>query len=121
MSAVLQIAGCQWTSTGDPSANLARIDELTGEAAERGARLVVHPEAAGGGPDAARIVGRSFVMHGTTERVPVDLDAAPTGTLYVMLHDDTGEIGRFEFDGAGSPDQPLTRGGAPVTATVEAP
>lgn len=46
MSAVLQIAGCQWTSTGDPSANLARIDELTGEAAERGARLVVHPEAA---------------------------------------------------------------------------
>ncbi|MGN7246577.1 carbon-nitrogen hydrolase family protein [Janibacter anophelis] len=46
MSAVLQIAGCQWTSTGDPGANLARIDELTAEAVERGARLVVHPEAA---------------------------------------------------------------------------
>ncbi|CAM4036503.1 carbon-nitrogen hydrolase family protein [Janibacter anophelis] len=46
MSARLRIAGCQWSSTGDPSANLARIDELTSVAAERGARLVVHPEAA---------------------------------------------------------------------------
>lgn len=42
----LRLAGAQWTSTGDPTANLARIDELTGRAAERGARLVVHPEAA---------------------------------------------------------------------------
>ncbi len=24
-----------------------------------------------------------------------------------MLHDDTGEIGRSEFGGAGTPDQPL--------------
>ena len=57
-------------------------------------------------------------MHGTSERVPVDLDAPPTGTLYVMLHDDTGEIGRFEFGGAGTPDQPLTSGGAPVVVEV---
>lgn len=46
MSDSLRLAGCQWTSTGDPVANLARIDELTGRAAEAGARLVVHPEAA---------------------------------------------------------------------------
>jgi hypothetical protein len=31
-----------------------------------------------------------------------------------MLHDDTGEIGVFEFDGPGSLDPPLTRSGAPV-------
>lgn len=46
MSGSLRVAGCQWTSTGDPVANLARIDELTGRAAASGARLVVHPEAA---------------------------------------------------------------------------
>ena len=91
------------------------LDEVT---VESDAWVVVHPEAAGGGADASRILGRSFVMHGTSERVPVDLDAAPAGTVYVMLHDDTGEIGRFEFGGAGTPDQPLVSGGAPVVAEV---
>jgi hypothetical protein len=83
---------------------------------ESDAWIVVHPEAAGGGPDASTVLGRLFVMHGTTERVPVDLNAAlaPGATLYAMLHDDTGEIGRFEFGGAGTPDQPLMQGGSPV-------
>lgn len=78
--------------------------------------VVVHPEAASGGADASRIVGRSFVMHGETERVPVALDASapPGATLYVMLHDDTGEVGRFEFGGPGTEDQPLKRGGTPA-------
>ena len=80
--------------------------------------LVVHPEAAGGGPDAGRALGRSFVMHGTSERVPVTLDQAPGGTVYLMLHDDSGEVGRFEFGGAGTPDQPHTRGGAPVVQAL---
>ncbi|MDT7856432.1 DUF305 domain-containing protein [Rubrivirga sp. S365] len=80
--------------------------------------VVVHPEAAEGGADVSRVVGRSFVQHGTTERVPVDLDAAPPGPLYVMLHDDSGEIGRFEFQGAGSPDQPIVRGGNPVAVEI---
>ena len=91
------------------------LDEVT---VESDAWVVVHPEAPGGGPDATQVLGRSFVMHGTSERVPVDLDAPPTGTLYVMLHDDTGEIGRFEFGGAGTPDQPLKSGGAPVVVEV---
>ncbi|HIZ99229.1 MAG TPA: carbon-nitrogen hydrolase family protein [Candidatus Janibacter merdipullorum] len=42
----LRLAGAQWTATADPADNLARIDELTARAAEQGARLVVHPEAA---------------------------------------------------------------------------
>lgn len=80
--------------------------------------VVVHPEAEEGGPDASRMVGRSFVMHGVSERVPVDLGGPQEGPLYVMLHDDTGEIGRFEFDGAGSPDQPLTGSGAAVRVST---
>jgi hypothetical protein len=81
--------------------------------------VVVHPEAAGGGPDASTILGRSFLMHGTTERVPIELDAVtPSGTtLFVMLHDDTGEIGTFEFNGPGTPDQPLMANDAPVVDT----
>jgi hypothetical protein len=83
--------------------------------------VVVHPAAPGGGPDVSRVLGRAFVQHGTSARVPVDLGAAPRGTLHVMLHEDTGEIGRFEFGGAGTPDPPLTaRGRAVVQAiTVE--
>jgi hypothetical protein len=78
--------------------------------------VVAHPAAPGGGPDASQILGRSFVMHGETERVPVALDArvASGATLFLMLHDDTGEIGRFEFGGAGTPDQPLMQGGSAV-------
>ncbi|MDT7858037.1 DUF305 domain-containing protein [Rubrivirga sp. S365] len=83
--------------------------------------VVVHPSAPNGGPDASQVLGRSFVMHGVTERVPVHLDrTAPASgtTVHAMLHDDTGEIGRFEFGGAGTPDQPLTSGGAPVVQSV---
>lgn len=42
----LRLAGAQFTATGDPSENLRTIADLTARAAERGARLVVHPEAA---------------------------------------------------------------------------
>lgn len=83
--------------------------------------VVVHPAAVGGGPDVSQILGRSFVQHGTTERVPVtlDLQRANVGdTLYAMLHDDTGEIGRFEFGGAGTADQPLKANGAPIVQAV---
>jgi hypothetical protein len=78
--------------------------------------VVAHPAAADGGPDASQILGRSFLLHGETERVPVALDAplASGATVFLMLHDDTGEIGRFEFGGAGTPDQPLMQGGSPV-------
>ena len=82
--------------------------------------IVVHPAAADGTADASRVLGRSFVMHGTSARVPVDLDerVVAGSPLFAMLHDDTGEIGRFEFGGAGTPDQPLMRGGAPVVVAV---
>lgn len=84
--------------------------------------LVAHPAAPSGGPDASQIVGLSFVMHGETERVPLDLDAPvpPGATLYLMLHDDTGEIGRFEFAGPGTPDQPLMQNGQPVMTSFAA-
>ena len=87
--------------------------------------VVVHPAAGvGGGPDVSRVLGRSFVQHGTTGSVPVTLDlqgVSAGDTLYVMLHDDTDEVGRFEFGGAGTADQPLMANGAPVVQTVVVP
>ena len=93
------------------------VDEVT---VESDAWVVVHPEAPGGGADVSRILGRSFVMHGTSEHVPVDLGAAPEAgtTVYAMLHDDTGEIGRFEFESGGGLDQPLVAGEQAVVAAV---
>ncbi len=46
MSDTLRVAGAQFTATGDPAENLARIDELTARAAAGNAQIVVHPEAA---------------------------------------------------------------------------
>jgi hypothetical protein len=78
--------------------------------------IVVHPPAPGGGPDASTALGVSFVMHGTTERVPVELEAevAPGTTLYAMLHADTGDVGTFEFYEDAGEDPPLRREGNPV-------
>ena len=81
--------------------------------------LVAHPQAEGGGADAARVLGRAFVQHGTTARVPVDLRDAPAQPVVLMLHADTGEIGRFEFAAGGPLDPPLTdAAGRPLTRTV---
>lgn len=98
---------------------------LDGVQVDSDAWVVVHPAAPGGGPDLSDALGRSFVMHGTTDRVPVSLDgldeAAAGDTLYAVLHDDTGELGRYEFDGPGSPDQPLTSGDQPVATAFVVP
>ncbi|GAB5550194.1 MAG: hypothetical protein SangKO_099540 [Sandaracinaceae bacterium] len=93
------------------------VDEVT---VESDAWVVVHPVSPEGSADVSQVLGRSFVMHGTSERVPVDVGTAPEAgtTVVVMLHDDTGEIGRYEFGGAGTPDQPLVLDGQPVMAAV---
>lgn len=116
------VAGGSEDVPGAPS--IAISDQAVVDGGVRAARVkvssdawvVVHRATAGGGPDISQIVGVSFVMHGTTESVPIGFNAAvaPGETLYAMLHDDTGEIGTFEFGGPGTVDQPLMQGGGPV-------
>ena len=83
---------------------------------ESDAWIVLHPAAAGGGPNVSSILGVGFLLHGTTENVPVGLDAdvAPGTTVYAMLHADTGEIGAFEYRGPDTLDEPLMKNGTPV-------
>ena len=47
------------------------------------------------------------------------LDTTPKSgdELALMLHDDTGKIGTFEFSGPGTLDQPLMQNGGPVVAS----
>ncbi len=94
---------------------VGRVVMIAEARVESDAWVVIHPAAAGGEPDAATVLGVAFVQHGTTRRVPVGLAAhvAPGTTLYAMLHDDTGEIGAFEF-GSGPLDPPLEANGGPV-------
>ena len=85
---------------------------------ESDAWVVVHPAAADGSPDTSSVLGTAFLLHGVNENVPVGLGTAPASgtTLYAMLHDDTGEIGTFEF-GDGTLDPPLEADGGPVSAS----
>ena len=78
--------------------------------------VVVHREAAGGGPQVPAIIGKAFLTAGPHADVSVPLDEPVDSgeTLFAMLHADTGEAGAYEFDGADTPDQPLTEGGGPV-------
>ena len=89
---------------------------------ESDAWVVVHPAAADGSPDVSTVLGEAFLLHGVNENVPVGLDAAvePGTTLHVMLHDDTGEIGSFEFSGPDTLDLLLEANGNPVVASFTA-
>ncbi|MEP0546506.1 MAG: DUF305 domain-containing protein [Rhodothermales bacterium] len=109
------VAGAPSLTVAEPAlrGNVVILDEVK---VASDAWVVIHPDA-GGRPDVGTMLGRSFVMHGTTARVPVALDVAvePGATLFATLHDDTGEIGAFEFVGAGSVDAPLVANGIPVS------
>ena len=85
--------------------------------------VVVHPAAADGSPDISTVLGKAFVLHGINENVPVGLETTVDSgaTLYAMLHDDTGELGSFEFTGSGALDAPLEGNGSPVTTSFTVP
>lgn len=67
--------------------------------------------------------GHAAVKAGENKDVKIELDAAPTaGAEYiVMLHEDTGEKGKFEFgEGMTDVDKPITKDGKPVMMTFKA-
>lgn len=115
-----EVPGAPSLSVGGVIGEVVMIAEAK---VESDAWVVIHPAAAGGGPDAGAILGKAFLLHGETRNVPVGLDAdvAPGTTLQAMLHDDTGEIGSFEFGGAGRLDQPLMQNGSPVSVSFVVP
>jgi hypothetical protein len=80
--------------------------------------LVVHV-VTDGKPGA--VIGHAEVKEGENSGVPVILDTTPkTGDeLALMLHDDTGTAGKYEFGMDGSKeDAPTMADGKPVMVTV---
>jgi hypothetical protein len=80
--------------------------------------LVVHVMADG---KPGEVIGHAAVKEGENSGVPVILDTTPKSgdELALMLHDDTGTTGKYEFGMDGSKEDAPTRAdGKPVMVTV---
>lgn len=75
--------------------------------------MVIHADNDGApGP----VIGQRELSPGENFNVAVEIDAAAaTPTLYAMLHEDTGEMGVYEFGQVEGADGPVVVDGAPVT------
>jgi|AntRauTorckE6833_2_1112554.scaffolds.fasta_scaffold00407_18 hypothetical protein len=61
------------------------------------------------GPQVPEIIGKAAVDMGSNSDVSIQLEegVANDETLWAMLHEDTGEIGTYEFDGENGLDNPV--------------
>ena len=83
--------------------------------------IVIHKSADDGG--VGPVIGFRQVNVGTSNNVKVWIDTTQaTPNLYAMLHDDTGEVGVYEFGTVEGADGPVRVGDAvvvgPLTPTV---
>jgi hypothetical protein len=65
-------------------------------------------------------IGHAAVEAGENAALAIPLDQPVEGDqLMVMLHEDAGAAGTFEFSGDDKTDAPVMKDGAPVSATVD--
>lgn len=75
--------------------------------------LVIHRD---NGGQFAEVIGAAAVNAGENINVTVDIDTSmATPVLYAMLHEDTGEVGVYEFGSVQGADGPVVVDGAPVS------
>lgn len=73
--------------------------------------IVIHrSNAAGNGPQVPEIIGKTMVDAGANSDVTIQLEEGVSNdeTLWAMLHEDTGTMGEYEFDGQNGLDLPVT-------------
>jgi len=71
--------------------------------------VVVHRDA-GNKPNVPPIIGKAKIQKGMNSGVKIsfgDSTVSDGEKVWPMVHYDTGVIGKYEFDGAGTPDQPV--------------
>lgn len=76
--------------------------------------VVIHrSNANNNGPQVPDIIGKAQVDQGANTNVAIQLEegVANDETLWAMLHEDTGEIGVYEFDGENGLDNPVVFNG----------
>lgn len=86
--------------------------------------IVIHKDNGAGGPVVPGIVSEAkYVTKGENKDVLVSLDATSTfmdgETLWVMLHEDTGTPGLYEFDGANGFDGPFMANNMMVMTSIK--
>jgi hypothetical protein len=82
--------------------------------------IVIHADNGDGAP--GPVIGYRALPPGENSNVVVALDTInATSTLFAMLHEDTGNVGEYEFGAVEGADGPVVVDGAPVTPafTVE--
>jgi len=76
--------------------------------------IVIHADNGEGAPGA--VIGQSLVNPGVNNNVSVAIEpTAATATLFAMLHEDTGEVGVYEFGQVEGADGPVSVDGSVVT------
>ena len=93
---------------GTSNGNKVSISSV--ESPENGWIVIHRSNAEGNGPQVPEIIGKAMVESGSNSNVTIQLDegVANDETLWAMLHEDTGDIGTYEFDGENGLDLPVT-------------
>ncbi|MEP1305384.1 MAG: hypothetical protein ABJK11_03875 [Balneola sp.] len=100
---------------GTSNGNQVVIPELT---IDQTGWVVIHrSNSNGNGPEVPAIIGKTKTETGTSTDVSIQLEEGVSNNeqLFAMLHMDTGVEGEYEFNGANTPDQPITLNGNVVT------
>jgi len=82
--------------------------------------VVVHRDA-GGKPNVPPIIAKTQIQKGMNSGVKIsfgDSTVADGEKVWPMVHYDTGVKGEYEFDGAGTPDQPVVVNGNILTKQI---
>jgi len=126
LCALMLFAACNDDSTTNPpTTTTQKIEVLSGQTPDNGMLkisrviasqdgwVVIHRDNGGNAPAVPAIIGKAQVSKGTTTDLSISLDSGVSNgeKLWAMLHVDDGVVGQYEFNGAGTPDQPVTEDG----------
>lgn len=99
--------GIEVTSGQTPDNGSVMIQKVV---ADQDGWVVIHRDNGNNGPQVPEIIGKAQVSAGSNTDVSIMLDETVSDgeQLWAMLHVDDGQTGEYEFNGAGTPDQPVT-------------
>lgn len=91
-----------------------------GVTADQPGFVVIHDSNADGKPVAPSSIGSAAINGQDEVTVEVDRELASGDKVFVMLHKDTGEEGKYEFgEGSTNVDPPMMADGSPVVIPVD--
>lgn len=109
----------QANNQGTSNGNQVVISEINAPA--QGWIVVHRSNSSNDGPQVPEIIGKTAVEEGINTNVSIQLEegVANDEILWAMLHEDTGTIGEYEFDGESGLDLPVTFNGNIIMTSFE--